>query len=261
MIDLAAEVGTPVFVYDEQHLRARCREALEAWGDGVAYASKAFLCKAMAALAHEEGMHIDVATGGEAWVALKAGVPADRLILHGNNKSDAELVYALEMGIGRIVVDSFDELGRLERLVPNMDDVVPPNVLIRVTPGVEAHTHEYVMTGQEDTKFGFSLASGAAAEAAERAGKSPAVQLVGVHAHIGSQIFVTSSFVKEVEALAGFVAPLELPELCVGGGLGVPYVDGEEAPTITEWAEAVKQACKETGIADTVRITAEPGRS
>src|SRR5436305_4586426 len=141
MIDLAAEVGTPVFVYDEQHLRARCREALEAWGDGVAYASKAFLCKAMAALAHEEGLHIDVATGGEAWVALKAGVPPDRLILHGSNKSDAELSYALEMGIGRIVVDSFDELDRLERVVPNMDGAVPPKVLTRVTPGVGARTH------------------------------------------------------------------------------------------------------------------------
>ena len=261
MVDLAKEVGTPLFVYDEQHLRARCREALSAWGDGVAYASKAFLCKAMAALAHEEGMHIDVATGGEAWVALKAGVPPERLILHGSNKSDAELTYALEMGIGRIVVDSFDELDRLERIVPDMAAVAPPKVLIRVTPGVEAHTHEYVMTGQEDTKFGFSLASGAAAEAAERAGKSAAVELVGVHAHIGSQIFVTSSFVKEVEALAGFVAPLDLPELCVGGGLGVPYVEGEDAPTITQWADAVKQACKDAGVPQTMRITAEPGRS
>src|SRR5439155_2665030 len=133
--------------------------------------------------------------------AMKAGVPADRLVLHGNNKSDAELVYALERGIGRIVIDSFEEIDRLLKLVPNLDGVTTPRVLIRVTPGVEAHTHEYVMTGQEDTKFGFSIASGAASEAVERAQKSPFLNLVGIHAHIGSQIFVTSSYVKEIEAL------------------------------------------------------------
>jgi len=261
LVSLADEVGTPLFVYDEHHLRTRCREAVEAWGDGVAYAGKAFLCKAMAALAHQEGMHLDVATGGEAWVALKAGVPADRLVLHGNNKSDAELVYALERRLGRIVVDSFDELERLDRLVPNMVGAVPPRVLLRLTPGIEAHTHEYVTTGVEDTKFGFSLASGAAAEAVERARRSPAVELVGVHAHIGSQIFFAEPYAREVEALAAFFAPLGLSELCVGGGLGVPYVEGEEAPTITEWAEAVKRACKEAGLGPEVRVTAEPGRA
>jgi diaminopimelate decarboxylase len=261
LVALAEEVGTPLFVYDEVHLRTRAREAVEAWGDGVAYGSKAFLCKAMAALVHEEGMHVDVATGGEAYVALKAGVPAGRLVLHGNNKSDAELVYALERGIGRIVVDSLDELDRLERLVPNLYGVVPPKVLVRVTPGIEAHTHEYVMTGQDDTKFGFGLASGAAAEVVERARKSSAVELVGVHAHIGSQIFVTDPFAKEVETLAAFFIPLGLSELCVGGGLGVPYVEGEEAPTMAEWADAVKRACKEAGIGPEVRVTAEPGRA
>jgi diaminopimelate decarboxylase len=261
LVTLADAVGTPVFVYDEQHLRARCREAVQAFGPGVSYASKAFLCKAMAALAHEEGMHIDVASGGEAWVAMKAGVPGERLILHGNNKSDAELVYALERKIGRIVVDSFEEIDRLERLVPNLEGVVAPKVLVRVTPGVEAHTHEYVMTGQEDSKFGFSLASGAAAEAVLRCRSSAWLDLVGLHAHIGSQIFATESFVKEVEVLAPFVCEQQLPELCVGGGLGVPYVEGEEAPTIAEWADAVKKACADYGIPAEVKITAEPGRS
>ena len=262
LLELAEQVGTPVFVYDEHHLRSRCREAVEAWGDGVAYASKAFLCKAMAALASDEGMHIDVSTGGEAWVAMKAGVHPGRLVFHGNNKSDAELVYALERGIGRIVIDSFDELDRLERLVPNLDDVVPPQVLIRLTPGVEAHTHEFVRTGQEDTKFGFSLSSGAAAAAVARARASSAVELVGLHAHIGSQIFDASSFEKAVEVLGPFVVEHDLPELCVGGGLGVPYVEGEEAPTITEWAEMVRLGCKEAGIStNRVKLTAEPGRS
>ena len=255
VLDLARQVGTPAFVYDERHLRERCREAREAWGDGVAYASKAFLCKAMATLAHEEGLCVDVSTGGELHVALTAGVPPDRLVLHGNNKSQAELDHATQAGVARIVVDSFDELDRLARTTGT------PKVLLRVTPGVEAHTHEYVMTGQEDTKFGFSIASGAAAEAVERARANQAVELVGIHAHIGSQVFLLHSFVKEVEALASFFTPLDLPELCVGGGLGVAYVAGEEAPSITTWAATVRKACAEHGIGAATRITAEPGRA
>jgi diaminopimelate decarboxylase len=257
VLDLAGEMGTPLFVYDEDHLRQRCQEAVAAWGDGVAYASKAFLCKAMAALAHEEGMCIDVSTGGELHVALAAGVPSERLVLHGNNKSEAELARALEAGVGRIVVDSFDEIDRLERLAPSR----PLQVLVRVTPGVEAHTHEYVMTGQEDSKFGFSIASGAAAAAVERLRVSGAVDLVGVHAHIGSQIFLLHSFAKEVEALAGFFTALDLPELCVGGGLGVAYVEGEEGAPMAQWAGAVRTACTEAGIPAATRLSAEPGRS
>ena len=255
VLALAAELGTPLFVYDEHHLRTRCREAVEAWGDGVAYASKAFLCKAMAVLAHEEGMCIDVSTGGELHVALAAGVPPHRLVLHGNNKSTAELTRAVEVGVGRIVVDSFDEIDRLPRIGGN------PKVLIRVTPGVEAHTHEYVMTGQEDSKFGFSLASGAAAEAVRRLQEADDVELVGLHAHIGSQIFLLHSFVKEVEALAGFFSGSQLPELCVGGGLGVAYVTGEESPSLETWAAVVKQACADAGIPTDTKLTAEPGRA
>jgi diaminopimelate decarboxylase len=161
LLDLAAAYGTPMFVYDEDHVRRRCREAVAAWGGRVAYASKAFLCRAMARLAYEEGMSIDVSTGGELHVALAAGVPGERLVLHGNNKSDSELARALDAGVGRVVVDSFDEIERIERLAPAAR--YRPRVLIRVTPGIEAHTHEYVMTGQDDSKFGFGLASGAAA--------------------------------------------------------------------------------------------------
>ena len=257
LLEVAAEFGTPVFVYDEAHLRARCREAVDAFGDGVAYATKAFLCTAMAKLVHEEGMHLDVATGGELHVALTAGVPADRLVLHGNNKSEMELMRAIEAGVGRIVVDSFDEIDRLERLAKDADRT--PQVLVRVTPGVEAHTHEYVRTGQDDSKFGFGLRSGAAGQAVERLGSISSLELVGLHAHIGSQVYVVDSFFQAVEALAPFVNAQGLPELSIGGGLGVAYVAGESAPTITEWAGAVKAACVDAGI--TARVSAEPGRS
>ena len=257
LLDLAAEFGTPVFVYDEAHLRARCREAVEAFGDGVAYASKAFLCLAMARLAHDEGMWIDVATGGELHVVLAAGVPASRCVLHGNNKSTAELRAALTAGIGRIVVDSFDELDRLDALVA--EGLTPPPVSIRVTPGVEAHTHEFVRTGQEDSKFGFGWHSGAAAEAVARARTSSSVELVGLHMHIGSQVFVADNFAAAIEAVAPLAREHGLAEFCVGGGLGVAYVEGEEAPTLSQWARSVRSACETAGVPG--RITAEPGRS
>jgi len=257
LLDVAAEFGTPLFVYDEQHLRDRCREAVAAFPDGVAYASKAFLCVAMARLVHEEGMDIDVATGGEMHVALTAGVPAEKLVFHGNNKSLAELAFARAKGIGRIVVDSFDELERLTQL--HQDDGFAPKVLLRITPGIEAHTHEFVMTGQEDSKFGFGLRSGAAGRAIELASASPAVDLVGIHMHIGSQVFVAESFHDAVEAMVPFVTAHDLPEFSIGGGLGVPYVEGESAPTIADWGGAIQDAAREAGI--TARITAEPGRS
>ncbi len=268
LVDLAEEFGTPVFVYDETHLRDRARQAVAAWGDGVAYAAKAFLCKAMAALVHQEGMCIDVATGGEMAVALAAGVPAERLVLHGNNKSDPELEAALSAGVGRIVVDSFDEIDRLEQIsgqvsgqISGQNGLSPPKVLARVTPGVEAHTHRYVSTGQDDSKFGFGLASGAAAEAVRRLSASAALALVGIHAHIGSQVFRADSFAREVEVLAPFFNRLGLPELCIGGGLGVAYVEGEAAPSISEWAGAVHRACRAAGVPEGTRVTAEPGRA
>ncbi|MGH9084436.1 MAG: diaminopimelate decarboxylase [Acidimicrobiales bacterium] len=257
VLELADAHGTPLFVYDEAHLRARCREAVAAFGDGVAYATKAFLCIAMARLAHEEGMHLDVATLGELHVALTAGVPPERLVLHGNNKSDEELRAAREVGVGRIVVDSFDELDRLAAL--HAEDGVSPKVLIRVTPGVEAHTHEFVRTGQVDSKFGFGLASGDAALAVARASDSPSVQLVGAHMHIGSQVFVADFFHEAVEVVAPWVRELGLPELSIGGGLGVAYVEGESAPSITAWATSVLEGCRDAGIE--ARVLAEPGRA
>ena len=204
-------------------------------------------------------MHVDVSTGGELHVALLGGVPPERLVLHGNNKSEAELGRALEVGVGRIVVDSFDEIDRLERLAPAAG--VRPDVLLRVTPGIEAHTHEYVRTGQDDSKFGFGLASGDAGRAVERLAKLRDVNLVGIHAHIGSQIFALDSFARAVGVLAEFFVPLDLPELCLGGGLGVGYVAGEPHPSITEWAVQARQGARAAGIPAGVRLTAEPGRA
>ncbi|HEY3139537.1 MAG TPA: diaminopimelate decarboxylase [Acidimicrobiales bacterium] len=255
--ELAREFGTPLFVYDEDHLRARCREATEAFGPGVAYATKAFLCLAMARLAHEEGMCLDVATGGELHVALAAGVPGKRLVLHGNNKSLDELRRAREVGVGRIVVDSFDELDRLDQL--HAEDNRVPQVLVRATPGVEAHTHEFVQTGQIDSKFGFGVAAGDLSKAVDWASGSPAVDLVGVHVHIGSQVFVADFFHQAIDVIAPWVRTLDLPELSIGGGLGVPYVEGEDAPTITEWGQTVIDSCRAAGI--TSRVVAEPGRA
>ncbi len=258
LLDLAGEFGTPLFVYDEEHLRARCREAVATFGpDGACYATKAFLCRAMARLAHEEGMRLDVATGGELHVALAAGVPAARLVLHGNNKSVAELRRALEAGVGRIVVDSDDELDRIEALVA--EGLPAPAVLIRVNPGIEVHTHEHVRTGNLDSKFGFPLPTGQAEDAVARAGRSAAVDLVGLHLHIGSQVFSVANFLDGLAAVAPFVVAADLPELVVGGGLGVAYLAGEEAPSIGEWGTAVIAACRDAGI--TASVGAEPGRA
>ncbi len=257
VVDLASDFGTPLFVYDEDHLRARCREAVAAFGDGVAYATKAFLCKAMAKLAHEEGMKLDVATGGELHVALAAGVPAHRLVMHGNNKSALELELAVEHGVGRIVVDSFDELTRLDQL--HAQTGVVPKILLRLTPGVEAHTHEFIATGQDDSKFGFTVSTGAAAAAIDRASNSSSVELVGVHAHIGSQVFAVSSFTKAVAVIAAAAEPYGLPELSIGGGLGVAYIADEIAPSIGDWGRSVRDACLAAGV--TAEVSAEPGRS
>ena len=270
--ELVAKLGTPVFVYDEGQLRRRCREAVQAWGSGVAYASKAFLCQAMARLAYEEGMMIDVSTEGELHVALSAGVPAGALVVHGNNKSDVELARAVEAGVSRIIVDSFDEIDRLEAIAERPGG--RPQVMIRVTPGIEAHTHEYVMTGQDDSKFGFGLASGAASEAVSRLSRPGSrLDLVGLHAHIGSQIFSLESFDKAMTVMAGFLAELaatlrsaigdsgSIKEICMGGGLGVAYVEDEESPSITEWARVVRRSAADAGIPNSLRLTAEPGRA
>ena len=255
--DLVSEFGTPLFVYDTAHIRERCRQAVEAFGDTAVYAAKAFLCRAIAALVHEEGMRIDVSTLGELATALAAGVPGDRLVMHGNNKSEAELRAALDAEVGLIVIDSFDEIDRLERLLEA--DRARPTVMLRITPGVEAHTHEFVRTGHDDSKFGFTVSTGAADRALDRVIESPFLDLVGVHAHIGSQVFREESFAEAAAIVARYAVDRGLTEMSIGGGLGVPYVEGETAPTITDWSKSIHDGVRTAGFEG--RIWAEPGRS
>ncbi len=195
---LTAELGTPLFVYDEDHLRSRCREFAASFGAGnVAYAGKAFLCLAMARLVAEEGLGLDVATGGELHVARSAGFPPERLVFHGNNKSDAELGAARDAGVGVVVADSFVELDRLDRIEFGGD------VFVRVTPGVEAHTHEYIETGTDRSKFGFSVSNGDALAAVRRVVETPGLTFGGVHCHIGSQVFRLDSYAKAAAIVVG----------------------------------------------------------
>jgi len=267
---LAAEFGTPVFVYDEDELRRRAREYIEHFGrDRVAYASKAFLCSAIARLAHEEGLHLDCATGGELSVALRAGVPPERIVLHGNNKSTQELADAIDTGVGRIAVDSMDELDRLDVLARDRSEPLP--VLLRVTPGVEAHTHEYIETGTEESKFGFTLAARVAHRAVERVHENRDLRLLGVHCHIGSQIFRIDAYSRAIERIAGFAAEVRdahqvvIEELNLGGGLGARYLADDPELSVGEYATSVQSAVERSwaavGLGDPPRLMVEPGRS
>jgi len=266
---LARQVGTPAYVLDEVDVRARMRDWRRAFGGGPAggdvyYAGKAFLCTAVVRWVEQEGLSLDVCTGGELAVAERADFPMRRVLFHGNNKSLAELERALDLGVGRIVVDSLDELGRLVGLGR------PARVFLRVTPGVEAHTHEFVATGQEDQKFGFSLASGAAAEAVRRVLAVPHLTLLGLHAHIGSQIFDTAGFRLAAHRMVGLLAEVrrehgvELPELDLGGGLGIAYTSEDAPLAVDEVAErlrdVVAKECAGAGIA-VPRLAVEPGRA
>ena len=275
---VAAEFGTPTFVYDEDELRRRCREYVVGFGpDAVAYAGKAFLCAAMARLVVEEGLHLDCATGGELHVAVSAGVPGARIVLHGNNKSEAELTAALDAGVGRIVVDSFDELDRLEALARARG--VEPTVLVRVTPGVEAHTHEYIETGTEASKFGFTLTEGVALAAIRRVAASEVLRLSGVHCHIGSQISRLDAFGRAIERLAALAAELDrnpqtemgtgegiaIDELNLGGGLSARYLADDRELDIADYASylraTVEKAWRAEGLDARPRVMVEPGRS
>jgi len=267
---LAAELGTPLFVYDEDDLRRRCREYVSTFGAGnVAYAGKAFLCVAMARLVAEEGLHLDVATGGELHVALHAGFPPERIVFHGNNKSTAELTAALDAGVGRIVADSFDELERLERLATERS--ARPSVLVRVTPGVEAHTHEFIETGTLDSKFGFTTHDGVALEAARRVVESPALRFGGLHCHIGSMIERLDAYARAVAIVIDLCAAIEestgtrVEELNMGGGLAARYLATDPLMSLAEYESTLRTTLKEcvanAGIGEVPRLRVEPGRS
>jgi diaminopimelate decarboxylase len=271
MLDaLAADLGTPLFVYDEDDLRRRCREYAGLFGAGsVAYAGKAFLCVAMARLVAEEGLHLDVATGGELHVALHAGFPPERIVFHGNNKSTPELTAALDAGVGRIVADSFDELDRLERLATERS--ARPSVLVRVTPGVEAHTHEFIETGTLDSKFGFTTHDDVALEAARRVIESPVLRLGGLHCHIGSMIERLDAYARAVAIVIDLCAAIEestgarVEELNMGGGLASRYLATDPEVSLAEYESTlrttVKQCVADAGIGEVPRLMVEPGRS
>ncbi|MGH8969688.1 MAG: diaminopimelate decarboxylase [Actinomycetes bacterium] len=266
--DLARQHGTPAFVLDEADLRARCRDYREAFGGAeVFYAAKAFLCRAVARWVEEEGLGLDVCTGGELAVARAVGFPGERMLLHGNNKSSAELAAALDAGVGRIVLDSFDEIDRLASLV--RDRGVTQRVLVRATVGVEAHTHEFIATAHEDQKFGFSLADGQVQEAVRRVLATPGFDLVGLHSHIGSQIFDTAGFEVAAHRVVGLLAGVrdehraELPELNLGGGFGIAYVGGDDPVDVAELARSLRaivgRECTAYGLA-LPALAIEPGR-
>ena len=268
-VHIAREFGTPAYVVDEDDFRARCRAWLDAFpGADVYYAGKAFLTTAVARWVAEEGLNLDVCTGGELAVALHAGFEPSRIALHGNNKSMAELTAALDAGVGHIVVDSFDEIDRLAKLAAGRE--TKPRVLVRTTVGVEAHTHEFIATAHEDQKFGFSLAGGDAKEAAKRVLASETLELVGLHSHIGSQIFDTSGFEVSAHRVVGLLREIrddlgvELPELDLGGGLGVAYIADDDPAEISYVAgqlrAIVERECTAAGLA-IPRLSVEPGRA
>lgn len=266
---LAAEFGTPLFVYDEDHLRARCREFVAAFGAGhVAFAGKSFLCTAMVRLIEEEGLHLDTASGGELHAALHAGMPAARITLHGNNKSDAELRRALTEGVGRIVADSDDELDRLEHLAAEIG--VRPRVLVRVTPGVHAHTHEFIETGTEESKFGFTVSNGVALAAAQRIVASDLLEFGGLHCHIGSQIWVLESFTRAVDVVLDLVAEIRtttgatVDELVLGGGFGARYLSEDPEIEVAVYARTLIDAVEQGSATRDLPVPSvhvEPGRS
>ncbi|GIJ34344.1 diaminopimelate decarboxylase [Micromonospora sediminimaris] len=267
--DIAAEFGTPVYVLDEDDLRSRCRDFQAAFPDeDIYYAGKAFLCRAVVRMIAEEGMFLDVCSGGELAVALAGGMPPERIGFHGNNKSVAELTRALDVGVGRIIVDSFHEIDRLTALARERG--VRPRVLIRVTVGVEAHTHEFIATAHEDQKFGFSLAGGAALSAALRVLDEGVLELRGLHSHIGSQIFDTSGFEVSARRVLALQAQIrdargvELPELDLGGGFGIAYTSQDDPAAPHDLAKRLRKIVDSECAAErlaTPHLSIEPGRA
>jgi diaminopimelate decarboxylase len=267
---LAEEFGTPAYIVDEADFRARCRAWREAFGEGadVFYAGKAFLSRAVVRWLHEEGLNLDVCTGGELAVALSAGMPAERIALHGNNKSAEEIERAVTAGVGRIVLDSFQEIVRVADIARRHGK--RQRVQIRVTVGVEAHTHEFIATAHEDQKFGFSLSGGDAAEAVRRVLTLPSLELIGIHSHIGSQIFDTSGFEVAAHRVVGLLKQVrdehgvELPEIDLGGGLGIAYTPDDDPREPHEIAKALGEiVTRESASAGLTapRLSVEPGRA
>lgn len=267
--DLADEFGTPIYVLDEADMRARCRAFATAFaGADVYYAGKAFLARAVVRIVASEGLSLDVCSGGELATALGAGMPPARIGLHGNNKSVSELTRAVEAGVGRIIVDSCDEIDRLSVIA--RERRCRPQILLRLTVGVEAHTHEFIATAHEDQKFGFSIAGGVAARAAGKVIAEDVLELRGFHSHIGSQIFDTGGFEVAARRVLALVAEIRdehgvtMPELDLGGGFGIAYTTRDRPATPAELAAGIRAIvaaeCAAMGL-DEPHLSFEPGRA
>ncbi|MDC8984352.1 diaminopimelate decarboxylase [Mycobacterium marinum] len=274
LTELAREYGTPLFVIDEDDFRSRCQEIAAAFGGGhnVNYAAKAFLCSEIARWVNEEGLSIDVSTGGEMAVALHANFPPERITLHGNNKSVAELTTAVKAGVGHIVLDSMIEIERLDAIAGEAGIV--QDVFVRLTVGVEAHTHEFISTAHEDQKFGLSISSGAAMAAVRRVFATDHLRLIGLHSHIGSQIFDVDGFelaahrviglLREVVAEFGSDKTAQLATVDLGGGLGISYLSSDDPPPVGELADKLGAIVSNESAAvglPAPRLVVEPGRA
>lgn len=266
-VDLAGEFGTPLYVMDEGIIRHNCRLFRQAFSR-VIYASKALMTMAICRIIEEEGLYLDVVSGGELYTALAAGFPPERIYFHGNNKSRDELAMALKAGVGQIVVDNFWELELLARLTEELRREV--SIFLRVTPGIEAHTHEYIRTGQVDSKFGFTLPGGQALQAVRAVADIPGLHLKGIHCHIGSQVFQVEPYVEAARVLVDFLAEVRenagmvLEEINLGGGFGIYYVAGDTPLPPAVYARAIKavveEKSREHGLPEP-RVAVEPGRS
>lgn len=272
-VELAAEYGTPLYVLDETAVRGACRDYVDALAvhyrdSQVLYAGKALLTTALCRIVHEEGLGLDVVSGGELYTALTAKFPPELIYFHGNNKSKAELIYAIDAGVGHIVVDGEDELRLLALLAQERGRQV--NVLLRITPGVEAHTHSYIQTGQIDSKFGFPIFQDVALQGARLAAALDGIRLVGFHCHIGSQILQLDSYAVAIDLMLDFIKSVYettgvmARQLNVGGGLGIAYNEADKPPSIGQFvkliADAVRTGCDRRGL-PLPRLLMEPGRS
>ena len=273
-VEIAKEYGTPVIVYDENAIRKNCRsfvDSIDEFYDGngrVLYANKAFSCLEMCRIANDEKMGLDVVSGGEIYTALKAGFPAEKLYFHGNNKSYAELKYALENGVGRIIVDNPDELQTISEIAK--ESGITANIYMRIKPGIDAHTHDFIKTGQIDCKFGFALETGEAMECVRLALAAENVNLAGMHCHIGSQIFDIDPFVLAAEVMMNFLADIKketgavLTELDLGGGFGIRYSEKDKPESFGSYMKPVSAKIKEMAAEKGLPVPfvlIEPGRS
>ncbi len=257
VLHAAAEFGTPLFLYDAAEVRRSFREAVDIFGDGVAYATKAFLTPYLARLAADEGMSFDVSSAGEYECCRRAGVPASKLVLHGNNKQPHELVRAVEEGAQAIVVDNFDEIDRLIAIIRDLR--TPVKVMVRINPGIEVHTHRYVATGNRRSKFGFPAWTSDADKAMHQVRAEPYMTFSGLHMHIGSFVLDLDNFLQALDVAAPLLEEHEPEVLVVGGGLGLRYLSDDVCPTFREWGEAIVSWGRTRFPGS--RILAEPGRA